>query len=377
MLPAKSEKKETKKSEKSEVIPVKRGPWKYVVKVSNDFGLEDVKVYVRDGRIRVEGRHERNVGGDDDVVEILEVNRELQPPSDVILDDLSVFFRSGGRLVLEAPRRVQVPKQQPELVKKLESMSVDDIEKDAEETAPASAPSGEQSTETDDVTNEKAPEEHVVRSEDKDDWEMLPEQEAKDNENEEGTTEDQKQGNTEDVKERLEEAAEDEEREEEETTEDESDTLKEAEEKRENSPKTEQNSVKISEIEEIMTEPIMEEPSEAETEAGVEAVAVDTDLKEADDSLSSSLTLRIVSEDQQQVQIDENAQLMVMNLAGFEPRDVTVKLDGDRVSVRAVRVTGGGGLSQSQGELPDRVRPTDLTCTMGPEAKLVITVPSA
>ena len=105
----KSEKKETKKSEKpeAEVVLVKPAPWKHVVQVSDDFGPEDVKVYVRDGRIRVEGRRERNVGGDDDVVEVLEVNRELQPPSDVILDDLSVFFRSGGRLELEAPRRVQ------------------------------------------------------------------------------------------------------------------------------------------------------------------------------------------------------------------------------------------------------------------------------
>lgn len=360
---------------------MKPAPWKHVVRVSDDFGPEDVKVYVRDGRIRVEGRRERNVGGDDDVVEVLEVNRELQPPSDVSLDDLSVFFRSGGRVELEAPRRVQGPKQQPELVKKLESMRVDDIEKDAEETTAAPAPSSEQPTENGGVQNEKASEEHVEKSEDKDDWEMLPEEAVKDNENQEGTTEEQKQENNEDVKEKLEEAAEDEEKQlEEEDTEDEneeSDELKhrlqESEEKLENSQETEESSVKISELEEITTKPIVEEPREA-TPSG-------TGLKESDDS-SSSLTLRIVSEDQQQVQIDENAQLMVMNLAGFEPRDVTVKLDGDRVSVRAVRVTEEEGfLSRKESfrscRVPDRVRPTELTCTMGPEAKLVITTPFA
>ena len=376
----KLEKKETKKSEKpeAEAVLVKPAPWKHVVQVSDDFGPEDVKVYVRDGRIRVEGR---NVGGDDDVVEVLEVNRELQPPSDVSLDDLSVFFRSGGRLELEAPRRVQGPKQQPELVKKLESMRVDDIEKDAEETTAAPAPSSEQPTENGGVQNEKASEEHVEKSEDKDDWEMLPEEAVKDNENQEGTTEEQKQENNEDVKEKLEEAAEDEEKQlEEEGTEDEneeSDELKhrlqESEEKLENSQETEESSVKISELEEITTKPVVEEPREA-TPSG-------TGLKESDDS-SSSLTLRIVSENQQQVQIDENAQLMVMNLAGFEPRDVTVKLDGDRVSVRAVRVTEEEGfLNRKESfrscRVPDRVRPTELTCTMGPEAKLVITTPSA
>ena len=388
----KSEKKETKKSEKSEaeVVLVKPAPWKHVVQVSDDFGPEDVKVYVRDGRIRVEGRRERNVGGDDYVIEVVEVNRELQPPSEVILDELSVFFRSGGRLELEAPRRVKGPKNQPELVKKLESMSVDDIEKDAEETT-ATAPSSEQPTENDGVQNKKASsEEHVEKSADKDDWEMLPEEEVKDNENEEGTTEEQKLENNEDVKEKLEEAAEDEEKqvEEEEATEDkneESDELthrlQEREEKLENSQETEESSVKISELEEITTEPIVEEPQEATPTKPHEATTAEIRVKESDDS-SSSLTLRIVSEDQQQVQIDENSQLMVMNLAGFEPRDVTVRLDGDRVSVQAVRVTEEEGfLSRKESfrscRVPDRVRPTELTCTMGPEAKLVITTPSA
>ena len=368
ILPAgKTEKKETQKLKKSEaeVVLVKPAPWNYVVKVSNDFGPEDVRVYVRDGRIRVEGRRERNVGGDDDVVEVLEVNRELQPPCDVILDDLSVFFRSGGRLELQAPRRVQEPNQQPELVKNLESMSVDDIEKDAEKTA-TPAPSSEQSTETVDVHNEKASEEQDGKSEDKDGWEMLPEEAAKDDENEEGNTEEQERENNDVVKERLEEAAEDEEVEEEKTEDEneESDELKD----RLQEEETEESSVKISEIEEITTKPIVEEPSE-------------TEMKEADDSCSN-LTLRIVSEDQQQVQIDENTQLMVMNLAGFEPRDVTVKLDGDRLSVRAVRVTEEEGfLSRKESfrscTVPEQVRSTELTCTMGPEAKLVITTPSA
>ena len=391
MVIGKSEKKETKKSEKSEaeVVLVKPAPWKHVVQVSDDFGPEDVKVYVRDGRIRVEGRRERNVGEDDDVVEVLEVNRELQPSSDVSLDDLSVFFRSGGRLELEASRRVQTqPKHQPELVKKLESMSVDDIEKDAEETTAAPAPSSEQPTENGGVQNEKASEEHVEKSEDKDDWEMLPEEAVKDNENEEGPTEEQKQENNEDVKEKLEEAAEDEEKQlEEEGTEDEneeSDELKhrlqESEEKLENTQETEESSVKISELEEITTKPIVEEPHEATQTKPHEATPAEIQVKESDDS-SSSLTLRVVSEDQQQVQIDENSQLMVMNLAGFEPRDVTVKLDGDRVSVRAVRVTEEEGfLSRKESfrscRVTDRVRPTELTCTMGPEAKLVITTPS-
>ena len=148
---------------------MKPAPWKHVVQVSDDFGPEDIKVYIRDGRIRVEGCHECNIGVDDDVVEVVEVNRELQPPSDVSLDDLSVFFRSGRRLELEAPRRVQRSKHQPELVKKLESMSVDDIEKDAEETTAATAPSSEQPTETDNLQNKKASEEHLEKSEDKDD----------------------------------------------------------------------------------------------------------------------------------------------------------------------------------------------------------------
>ena len=397
MLLGKSEKKQTKKSEKTEaeVVLVKPAPWKHVVKISDDFGPEDVKVYVRDGRIRVEGRRERNVGGDGDVVEVVEVNRELQPPSDVILDDLSVFFRSGGRLELEAPRRVQrQPIQQPELVKKLESMSVDDIEKDAQETtATVEAQSSEQTTETDDVKNEKASSgEHVEKSEDRDDWEMLPEEEVKDDESEEGTTDEQKQENNDDVKDRLEEAAEDEEKQlEEEATQNEEseelkDRLEEGVEKLENSQKVEESSVKISELEEITTKPIVEEPREATlveepheatpAKEPHETTPAETEVKE------SNLTVRIVSEDQQQLQIDENAQLMVMNLAGFEPRDVTVRLDGDRVSVRAVRVTEEEGfLSRKESfrscRVLDRVRPTELTCTMGPEAKLVITTPSA
>ena len=210
---------------------------------------------------------------------------------------------------------------------------------------------------------------------------MLPEEEAEDNENEEGTTEEQKEENNDscegkDWKRKLrmkknswrEEGTDDENEESNELKH----RLQESEEKLENSQETEESSVKISELEEITTKPIVEEPHEA--------TPSETDVKESDDS-SSSLTLRVVSEDQQQVQIDENSQLMVMNLAGFEPRDVTVRLDGDRVSVRAVRVTEEEGfLSRKESfrscRVPDRVRPTGLTCTMGPEAKLVITTPS-
>ena len=345
----KGSKKLEKKSTDAEVVLVKPAPWRYVVNVSDDFGPEDVKVYVKDGRIRVEGRRERNVGGNDDVVECIEVNRELVVPRDVILEDLLVFFRSGGRLELEAPRKTQGQKPQTELVKDLENMSVEDIEKDATITESKTQQTDTDSKEEEHVIVET---EDVKRSskevtEGKEDWEMLPEDKQEDtesmvvNDNEE---------ESENMKEKLEEAAED-----------------------EIQTENQDESVKISEIDEISTKPIVEEPSESNND--------DDDTSAVTEQQPSNLVVRIVSEDQQQIQIDENTQLLVMNLTGFEPRDVAVKLEGDRVSVQAVRETEEEGLvsrkeSFRSFRLPNQIKTSDLTCTMGPEAKLVVTSPS-
>ena len=355
----KSEKKETKKPEKkseAEMVLVKPAPWRHVVTVSDDFGPEDVRVYVRDGRIHVEGRRERNVGGNDDVVECLEVNRELVVPSDVVLDDLSVFYRSGGRLELEASRRVQGQKTQTELVKDLEKMSVEDIEIDAVKTLEAEiqksdAESHEKEAEDEDL---KKPSDEVgeEKEEQAEDWEMLPEDKTEDNESIVANDNEDEAKESENVKEKLEEAAED-----------------------EIQPENKEQDVKISETEEITTKPIVEEP--AETDNTNNDITIETEEQQP-----SNLVIRIVSEDQQQTQIEESSQLLGMNLAGFEPRDVRVSLDGDRVSVRAVRETDEEGFvsrkeSYRSFRVPDHVKTSELAVTMGPEAKLVITSPSA
>ncbi len=363
----KTEKKQTKAAKDVKVVSLRPAPWSHSVHVGQEFLPEDVRAYVKDGRVRIEGRRERSVDGDDDVIECIEFNREIVPPKDVVLDGLTVFYRSGGIMKLEAPRRAlksAAAVQSAPLVKDLASLNVKDIERDAtnapDEAHEEMKEDKEKHEDNEDVsmdavqselgkTDTEQPETDSVEDNDgatADDWEMISEKThdaPSEPNNEEKATEEPHEAKDDDGGRPP---------------------------KDEVAPEDTETNVKISEIEEITTEPIVDEPRESE-----ERDVAETPREE-------KMVVRVVSEEQQEKQIEENQHLMVMNLAGFEPRDVTVQCRAGRVTVRAVRETEEDGfLSRRESlrsfVLPDAVRAGDVTCSMGPEARLVLTTARA
>ncbi len=115
---------------KPEVVRVQAAPWRHSVKLGQEFNPESVKVFVRDGRVRIQAERQEseNMG---EFTEFVEVTRELTPLSDVNLDEIVVFFRPEGVLELEAPRVIQSSPQPKMTPSSMGDISVNDIEHDA------------------------------------------------------------------------------------------------------------------------------------------------------------------------------------------------------------------------------------------------------
>ncbi len=357
-----------------QIVSVKPAPWEHIISLGREFGPEDVKVFVRDERIRVEGRKELSVSGNDDIIECLDVSREIIPPCDVILDDLTVFFNHGGVLRLEAPRRPVDSIAQPALEKHMQKMSVDDIEADADDQEAKiqghvedietmkelerqkEEVDEEQKTTAEHVENNESTKE-VERQREKekeveiDDWETVSEEEAMQNNQQHEEKDWVKDTEREDGEENENDKKAAEEQDEEVAKSD----------QKENSE--EETSIKFSEIEEVATKSQEQNSSNQEVRLR-----------------SENIVIRIVSEEQQEKQMEENTVVTVMNLTGFELRDISVVTSecGDKIAVRAVKETEEDGFHTKKESFrsfpfPENVRAEEIACTMGPEARFVVT----
>ena len=376
---------------KTEVVRVQQepAPWRHSVKLGQEFRPESIKVFVRDGRVRIQAEREgsENLG---EFTEFVEISRELRPPSDVNLEEIVVFFRPEGVLDLEAPR-VRPASPQPQVTSAMGNISVNDIEHDAGNTDVKDAKDDEnmkelnqdedtttqenkdnveetmeiQEENTEDKTKDVVPdvendivaESDVIENEgcekcqenraevedekekeeqaqEGSDWEMLNVEENKDTE-----------GNSDNktVAENLEEAANDE------------------------SHEKEGDNIDIS----VVSEVVEEKPKEVKD---VKEDAIETSIED------KKLVIQVVSDEQQEVQQEINSTLMVMNLSGFEPRDVEVKKQDGRLTVLARKeVEEDGFLNRKESfrsfRLPQEVTPSHVICTMAPSGNLVITHP--
>ncbi len=309
-----------------------------MIKLEDRFGPEHVRVFVEEGRVRVAGQREISVGGDDDVMECLHISREIKPPAGVNLDGLSVMFRDGGRLVLEAPR-VQSAEEESKAKHKTDQTKQDNHESESEQLNIV-----ENMKNSADKHNEE-------RAKSDSEMEVTLVTANKETSPENKSEEDEEY----DVE------------------------MKESEPKQtEENVKT--NISKDKEIDKSNTSTecrIQERPEHPvpavrdENKTGTLAMNVEE---------PGTLPMTIYTEDQQQAQMEESDnQLLVMNVAGFDPNEVKVKVEGRRATVKASQQTEEEGFYSRRKYfrsflLPPGVTPGHVTCSLAPSSgRLVIT----
>ncbi len=309
-----------------------------MIKLEDRFGPEHVRVFVEEGRVRVAGQREISVRGDDDVMECLHISREIKPPAGVDLDGLSVMFRDGGRLVLEAPR-VQSTEEGAQGENETDKTKQDNGQPDSQQLKNL-----ENEVNSADTNNEEK-----AKSETEMEVNMVTENKETSAEN-----------NCEEKEELDVEMKETE--------------LKQTEEnvKTENSADKETGKSNTSTECRILERP--EHPVPAvrdENRTGTLAMNVEE---------PGTLPMTIYTEEQQQAQMEESEnQLLVMNVAGFDPTEVKVKVEGRRATVKACQQAEDEGFYSRREYfrsflLPPGVAPGHVTCSLVPSSgRLVIT----
>ena len=323
--------------------------WKYVIKLEDRFGPEHVRVFVEDGRVRVSGQREISVGGNDDVMECLNISREITPPAEVDLEGLTVMFRDGGRLVLEAPRVQNTESEtgcEENVVQagnKTEEPKQDEHKTDIDEIKMVENPDN---SDTDDKTVDE-----TSNLESEMEITIIPE-------NKETSPEiDNEEKDIKDI--------------------DMKDT--EPEQKIENAEKDNSKDKETGESSTTSESRIQERPKHSVPAARHEDEAQPGSLAETSTE-PGTLGLKVYTEEQQQTQMDESDnQLLVMNVAGFEPNQVKVKVEGRRATVKASQHTEEDGFYSRREYfrsflLPEGVTSGHVTCSIVPSTgRLVIT----